>query len=77
MTAQTDPHPQALGLRVVRGNPTAEELAAVTAVIQAALAEEAAAELEAVESRPTAWAGSQRAIRTPLNRAAGWRGSFA
>jgi len=54
------------GIRIVSTNVTSEEIAAVTAVVRAALAE--SAELSGVdETAPTsAWARSQRPIRTPL-----------
>jgi uncharacterized protein (DUF1800 family) len=61
--------------RVISGNPTASELAAVTAVLTAAIED-----LEDVRRRAeeqhgqTAWQRTQRPIRTPLSRGAGiWR----
>jgi hypothetical protein len=51
-------------IRLVRGNPTPEELAAVTAVLTAV-----AGELEGRQTPPvkrSAWEHSQRPIRTPV-----------
>ena len=52
-------------LRVVSGNPTPEELAAVVSVIQVMAAELDNAHAK-VSQQQTAWAASQRPIRTPL-----------
>ncbi|WP_423918487.1 acyl-CoA carboxylase subunit epsilon [Frigoribacterium sp. 2-23] len=63
-------------LRVVSGAPTPEELAAVTAVLTALEAAEAARENERVTSpeTPTAWSRSRRSLRTPLDAGPGrWR----
>ena len=60
-------------LRVVRGNPDDEELAALTAVIAAA----ASAPAEpAGPRRPSAWADRSRRLRMPPQPGAGaWRAS--
>ena len=65
-------------IRVVRGAPTDEELAAAIAVVQAALA---AAEEEAAKSakRPTtsSWNRNHGMLRTPLQAGSGqWGASF-
>lgn len=52
-------------LRVVSGNPTPEELAAVISVLQAMSAELAGAH-ETTVKQESAWAASQRPIRTPI-----------
>ncbi len=61
-----------LQLRLIRGTPTDEELAAVTAVLAAAVAESAEAPAPApVES---AWKRSQRAMRSEVRPGPGrWR----
>ncbi|QFZ23255.1 acyl-CoA carboxylase subunit epsilon [Saccharothrix syringae] len=60
-------------LRVVRGNPDDEELAAVTAVVAAL----SAARAEGREQpRRSAWADRSRLVRRPLDRGPGaWRAS--
>ncbi|MFT2749015.1 acyl-CoA carboxylase epsilon subunit [Clavibacter sp. Sh2036] len=61
------------GLRVLGGSPTAEELAAATAVL-AALAAGPAVEQPARRA-PDAWQRSQRTVRGTLVPGAGrWRG---
>ncbi|WP_374007786.1 acyl-CoA carboxylase epsilon subunit [Leifsonia sp. LS-T14] len=62
-------------LRFVTRGVTAEEVAAVTAVLAAAAAEQAAADAEArTEQGPDAWARTQRALRPELRPGAGaWR----
>jgi hypothetical protein len=62
------------GIRIIGGNPDAEEIAALTAVLTAALDELAGEQRRAQSSGPTAWQRSQRAVRTPLVRGA-WRTS--
>jgi hypothetical protein len=61
-------------VRVLRGSPTPDEIAAVTAVLTAAVVEESAA-ADAVESTgPSAWQRSQRIMRDPLLAGPGrWR----
>jgi len=63
---------------IVAGNPTAAEVAAVTAVLGAALEELASDHERDAASGPTAWQRSQRAIRTPIVRGHdSWRGFSA
>ena len=63
---------------IVAGDPTAAEVAAVTAVLGAALEELASDHERDAASGPTAWQRSQRAIRTPIVRGHdSWRGSSA
>jgi hypothetical protein len=59
-------------IRVVSGDPSSDELAAVTAVI-AALAAEEAARAAAVVALPveSAWSQSRRALRQPLHAGPG------
>ena len=58
--------------RVLRGNPTPAELAAVTAVLTAVIEAETAAEELAGKERRSAWELSQRTLRGGLGQA-GWR----
>lgn len=69
------PH-AAVDLRITAGNPTDEELAAVTAVLAAAVEQGASAgATEAVVPAPSAWERSGRAIRRPVAVGTGrWRG---
>lgn len=61
-----------LPLRVVKGDPTAEELAALVAVVSAKAAEVGAD--HAVQ--PSSWASYWRRVRTPLRPGRGaWRAS--
>jgi hypothetical protein len=57
-------------IRVIGGNPDAEEIAAVTAVLTAALDELAGEQRRAQSHGPTAWQRSQRAVRGTLVRGA-------
>jgi hypothetical protein len=60
-------------LRVVRGEPTPEELAALVAVV---VARRAQLRTAAAAGRPSAWGHASRAVRAPLRPAAdGWRAS--
>jgi hypothetical protein len=60
-------------MRIVAGNPTPEELAAVTAVLAHAL-DEASAEQALDEVRPSTWDRSRAAMRPPLHPGHGaWR----
>ena len=69
------PDGPAPGLRIVGGNPSPEELAAVTAVLTAVLDELSVEEERLAESGPDAWQRSQRPIRTQLVPGSGaWRG---
>lgn len=59
-------------LRVVKGEPTPEELAAVVAVVSA----KAAAASEPQSTRPSNWAAYWRSVRRPLPTGPGaWRAS--
>ena len=60
---------------VLSGNPTATELAAVTAVLSQAIDELALDDAHTEPKRTSAWARSQRPIRRPLERGIDtWRG---
>ncbi|HEX7834577.1 MAG TPA: acyl-CoA carboxylase epsilon subunit, partial [Pseudolysinimonas sp.] len=61
-------------IRIVSGNPDAEEIAAVTAVVSAALDELGGEHRRRQNGGPSSWQRSQRAVRTPLVRGA-WRTS--
>jgi len=65
----------AADIAIVGGNPTAVEVAAVTAVLTGVL-EELANELGRTEAAgPSAWQRSQRPIRSAVHPGAGvWRG---
>jgi hypothetical protein len=59
-------------LRVLRGNPTPAELAAVTAVLAAREAEEAAsAAKRTTQVAESAWSASRRPLRSPLHAGPG------
>jgi hypothetical protein len=61
-------------LEVISGNPDAEELAAVTAVLAGVLDELATEQGKREQAVTSAWERSQRAVRTPLAPGAGaWR----
>ena len=63
-------------IQIIGGSPTAEEVAAVTAVLQASLAELAAEQALLDTDSTTAWQRSQRQLRAPLHNARGsWRSS--
>jgi hypothetical protein len=68
--AADDPH---VGVAVVGGTPTAEELAALIAVVNEAYAGEAAAAV-AEDVQRSAWSISQRGLGRPIPREFGWRG---
>jgi hypothetical protein len=71
-------------IRVVRGNPTPEELAAAVAVVQARVAAAAAAAAAtetdgAASERPAAWSDPARTVPRGLPTAPGpdaWRMSY-
>jgi hypothetical protein len=67
--AEPQPAPE---IRVLGGNPSAEDIAAVTAVLTAALDELAGESRRRGDRGPTAWQESQRDIRSPLPFGA-WR----
>ncbi len=62
----------ALRIDIERGHPTAEDIAAVIAVVSDAYATEAAGALADDTARPSAWHVSARALRQPLRRDLGW-----
>ena len=64
--------PQAADIRFVSGNPDAEEIAAVSAVLSATLEELAGQHRRQQAPGPSSWQRSQRTVRTPLVRG-GWR----
>lgn len=53
-------------IRVVRGNPTPDELAAVVSVLEAMAAELEGTRAKVAEKSASAWTSSQRPIRTPI-----------
>ncbi len=59
-------------IRILGGKATAEEIAAVTAVLAGALDELAGASRRSNETGRTAWQVSQRDVRMPLRHGA-WR----
>ena len=62
-------------IRIVAGSPTAEEIAAITAVLHATLDELAASEATRAQSTTTAWQRDQRGLRATLTPGSGaWRG---
>ena len=63
-----------IDIQITGGSPTPEEVAAVTAVLQASLAELAAEQELLDENGPSAWQRSQRQLRVPLHPGRGaWR----
>lgn len=68
--------PSAIDLRIVRGNPTDEEIAALTAVLSVAIAEQTA---RAAETTPpplvrSTWDRTRRNLRTGITAGPGhWR----
>jgi hypothetical protein len=59
-------------IRILGGDPTPEEIAAVTAVLSAALDQLAGETRRSAAGGPTGWQASQRDIRRPLPFGA-WR----
>jgi hypothetical protein len=55
-------------LRILGGNPSPEEIAALTAVLTIALDELASEQRRHGDGQESGWHRSQRAIRTPLTR---------
>ncbi len=69
---QSPPTADAMRIEVLRGEPAADELAALIAVVSEAYAEEtAAATADDTETR-SGWSLSQRSLRVPLRRDLGW-----
>lgn len=64
----------ALRVEVRRGNPTDVELAAAIAVVAAAYRQEEQGAVAAEPTRRSGWSLSQRGLRQPLRRDAGWGG---
>ncbi|NED95182.1 acyl-CoA carboxylase subunit epsilon [Phytoactinopolyspora alkaliphila] len=64
-------------IRVVQGDPTAEELAALTAVVSAKAAEaSSAASAGSGGPRPSTWSAYWRTARAPMRAGpGGWRAS--
>ncbi|ACU40192.1 acyl-CoA carboxylase subunit epsilon [Actinosynnema pretiosum subsp. pretiosum] len=63
-------------LRVVRGNPTEEELAALVAVLTAVAARRAVDGGARGDREASRWADRSRLVRQPLSRGPGaWRAS--
>lgn len=61
-----------LPLRVLRGAPTADDLAAVIAVVTESYECEVATAVAEEEPRRSAWQVSARGLREPLRRDLGW-----
>ncbi|MGV8913416.1 MAG: acyl-CoA carboxylase epsilon subunit [Rhodoglobus sp.] len=69
-------HDEPADIRIVSANVTPEEVAAVTAVVRAALAESAELACEDEAAPVSAWARSQRPIRARLHPGPGaWNAS--
>ena len=68
--------PGGLAVEVRRGDPTAEELAALIAVVSESYAGEVSTAVVDDAPASTPWSRSQRALRTPLRRDVAW-GRFA
>jgi hypothetical protein len=62
-------------LRIVRGDPTPEEVAALVAVLAAAVAP-AGAEAPAAVAPPSRWAPPERMLRQPLSLTGWWDSSL-
>jgi len=55
-------------IRILSGNPTAEEIAAVSSVLTAALDELAGEHRRSRDAGPSGWERSRRGLRVPLVR---------
>ena len=64
--------PARVQIEVLRGAPTEHELAALMAVMTEAYDSEAASAVADDAPGRSAWAVSQRGLRTPLDREVGW-----
>lgn len=71
-SADAAPGDASLRIDIERGHPTAEDIAAVIAVVSDAYATEAAGALADDGARQSAWQVSARALRRPLRRDVGW-----
>ena len=60
--------PESTDIRVIGGDPTPEELAAVTAVVTAALDVIAGERRRKAQASQSAWQRSQRPVRSQLRR---------
>jgi hypothetical protein len=67
----TESSPLPPEIRITGGNPDAEEIAAITAVLSAALDELAGEQRRRQSAGPSAWQRSQRTVREPLTH--DWR----
>ncbi|QCQ15375.1 acyl-CoA carboxylase epsilon subunit [Microbacterium sp. RG1] len=65
---------ETLRIDVRKGNPDEVELAAAIAVVAAAYRQEEQGAVAAEPIRRSAWSLSQRGLRQPLRREAGWGG---
>ncbi|GAA2242502.1 hypothetical protein N1031_14515 [Herbiconiux moechotypicola] len=75
MDTSTDDPADTPAIRVLTRSVTAEELAAVTAVVQAAVGDELDSLQHEVRIGPSAWDRSSRALRAPLRPGPdAWRG---
>jgi hypothetical protein len=76
MTAAPDQHREAaadaMRVEVLRGSPSADELAALIAVVTEAYQEESAEATAEDAPETSAWTASQRGLRAPLRREIGW-----
>ncbi len=68
----TEPAGTTLRIDVLRGSPTAEEVAAVIAVVSESYQSEAAAAVADDHRRFSAWRSSARSLRLPLRRDLDW-----
>jgi hypothetical protein len=66
----SSPEQPEVDIRFLHGDPDAEEIAAITAVLTAALDELAGEQRRRQSAAPSAWARRQRPIRQPLVRGA-------
>lgn len=74
MTDTTDSSPVEPSIRVLSTGLSPEEVAAVTAVIEAAVEEELDALNDQTPAAPSAWERSQRVLREPQHPGPGvWR----
>lgn len=72
MSVPIEPAADPTRVQLRRGAPSAEELAALLAVVSEAYAEEAAGATVEGEPARSGWALSQRGLRAPLRRDLGW-----
>lgn len=72
--SEAEETPRPLFLQIVRGNPTDEQIAALSAVLAAAA--DAGADEQAKPATKGAWAHPERAVRTAYQHGhGGWRAS--